>query len=42
MIESKGIQAIVNQAAIQAVTEVMMSLRDANLRPRSATTATMR
>ena len=37
MAESEGIQAIVNQVAIQAVTAVMMALRDADAGPQTAT-----
>ena len=33
MAESEGIQAIVNQATIQALTAVMMLLRDADGTP---------
>ena len=43
MAESEGIQAIVTQAAIQAVTAVMMVLRDADAGPRTAAnTASLR
>ena len=39
MAESEGIQAIVNLAAIQVVTAVMMVLRDTDVGPQPATTA---
>ena len=39
MAESEGIQAIVNKVAIQAVTAIMMELRDTDVGPWSATTA---
>ena len=39
MAESEGNQATVNQAAIQAVTAVMMVLRYTGMRPRTATKA---
>ena len=42
MTESEGIQAIVNQAAIQAPTALMMMLSDADVEPKPATTARMR
>ena len=42
MAESEGIQEIVNQAAIQAVTAVTMVLRDADSGPQSATKASPR
>ena len=34
MAESEGIQAMVNQAAVQAAMMVMITLRDADLGPR--------
>ena len=43
MAESEGIQAILNQIAIQAVTAVLMVLRDTNAWPRTAAnTASLR
>ena len=42
MAESEGIQEIVNQAAIQMVTSVIMTLRDADAGPKLAPTASPR
>ena len=42
MTESEGIQAVVNQAAIQAVTAVMLVPRDTDVRPWLATAASLR
>ena len=42
MVESEDIQIIVNQAATKAVTAVMMALRDADMGPQPAATASLR
>ena len=42
MLESEGIQAIFNQAAIQAVTTAIVVQRDANVGPWSAAKASLR
>ena len=42
MAESDGIQEIVNKAAIQVATAVMMVLRDADSGTQPATTASLR
>ena len=42
MTESKSIQTIVNQVTMQAVAIVTMALRDADVQPKVATTASLR
>ena len=42
MAESEGIQEVVNQAAIQAATVVMMALRGVDVGPLLAPTANLR